>query len=194
VLWVAAAESVALVPILLAALAAGAVYGDALIHEIRDPGPSGVPLPLRAAVASAPALGGVLLVAVAAEVLSSLATRSLLVARSGLHPDGAPPRTEAGALLRGAGRIMTRPVRSLAVAGLAWLVTLGSLTMVLVALALTWAGTRAAIVSPGHDELGRAVSVAVGLGTFLVVWFAALLVTGIVSAFRGALWTTDALR
>src|SRR6185436_11280537 len=84
---------------------------------------------------------GIVLIGVL-EVIVSLASRRLLVARAGLLPDGPGERTETRLAVAGASRLVRHPFRVLRVALVSWSVALGTLLVGAVSVTLAWTAIR----------------------------------------------------
>jgi hypothetical protein len=191
-LWVAAIEAAGLVPILLAALITARRVGVVLVDELQLPSTLDAPLYLRVAMGAAPELLATIVVALLAEVAVSLATRRLLVWRYGIAPT---PNAggEVRIALRGVLRIVRHPVRTVLNAGLAWIVTFATLLPALFALALAWGSVRDVLVAYRSDP-DWLVAAAVAVAIFAGVWVGGIILAGLGSAIRAAIWTVDALR
>ena len=164
--------------------------------QVQQPTDLATPLPLRVLGD----LGGYLVVGVVLigvlEVLVSLASRRLLVARAGLLPDGPGERTESRLAVAGALRLVRHPFRVIPVAAVSWGVALGAMLAGAASvtprmdghppeppgprgLRATWSGWRA---PPWRSR------------SLCTVWLAVLCLCGLATAFRTALWTMDTLR
>lgn len=195
VLWVAAIFAAGLVPILLMALVAGDRLGHALVTEAESPSSVAVPLVLRVIDGARLELALCLVVALIMEVLVSLGSRRLLAVRFGLSPDDAAVTTEGRTALAGAARLVRQPARSLRVALLCWCVTLVGVGLALVAIEVAWTNARDVLLSLADTTQPIVLLAALlELGVFCAVWLAGLLLVGVASAMRTALWTVDGLR
>lgn len=178
-------EVVALLPVLAAAYATVGAIVEAVRAEILLPGDLAVPLPVRAA---AEAAGPLLLLAaslVLAEALNGALSRRVLLGR---RVPAFPVRRA-----RSAGRHVLGTVAT-SVAG--WLLAIAVLVPTMVLLLITWAGANEALLNAALAdlELGAptVVSIAASL-LFVAAWLGAIVLGGILSALRGALWTGHAL-
>lgn len=168
----------ALIPAAAALLVVAFAIGQATYQDFLLPGPLDVPLFVRVAGAAAGPLLVLVAFLVLAEALASVGSRALLARAVGLGRDpagGAPRRTVGGALR---------------VAALCWLTT-ALLVVPGVASTLTgWAAIRSAFLGP--DAL-RTLDSAVAAGgvtlTFVSLWGAALVLAGVSSVVRSALWS-----
>jgi hypothetical protein len=137
---------------------------------------------------------GVVLIAVL-EVLVSLASRRLLVARAGLLPDGPGERTETRLAVAGALRLLRQPLRVLPVALISWGVAIGAVVAGVAGVTLAWTAIRPGLqtlVASGDPV--RLASAPVAVATLCAVWLAILCLCGLATAFRTALWTAETLR
>jgi hypothetical protein len=192
-LWVAAIEAAGLVPILLAALLTARRIGTVLVEELQVPSSVDVPLATRVAVGAVPEILATIVVAILAEIATSLASRRLMAWRWGLASPGSPPGGEVRQAVTGALRLVRRPLRTLGNAVIAWLVTLATVVTVLGATIVAWSGARDVLVASGSGPgglLGPALAVVI----FATIWVGGLVLVGLGSAIRGAIWTVDALR
>jgi hypothetical protein len=135
------------------------------------------------------------------EMVSSLATRRLLVrgfglgtsdpARGLLETAGALVQALAGSLFRP----LRRPLSTLATLILAWGATLAVVVPLSWVLTAAWTPVRSAYLSPSVGADVQAIS-ALMLVTLALsaIWLGAVLLGGLVSALRAALWSIDGLR
>jgi hypothetical protein len=191
-LWVAAIGAAGLVPILLAALVAARRVGVVLVDELQLPSAVDVPLYQRVVMGAAPELLATLVIALVAEVATSLATRRLMAWRLGISPF-APAGGEMRVAFAGALRMVRQPVRTLFNAVLAWGVTLGTLAPALFALALAWGSVRDVLIGSRADP-DWLLAAAVAISIFAAVWIGGVILAGFGSAIRAAIWTVDTLR
>lgn len=166
---------------LAVALALGAVrVVDVLYLELTRPFEVVTPLVLRVAVGAAVPLGLIVVAWFVGETVGGLASRRIVL-------EGRP----AGAALRGAYRdLLERPVSTLAgpVLTTAGLLLVAGLT--LGGAALTWGRLRVALLEPRIDPL----DVVLALGSFVIVWLAALALIGLLAAWRSAAASFEAIR
>ncbi|MBX3029965.1 MAG: hypothetical protein KF809_07375 [Chloroflexi bacterium] len=194
-LWVAAIQAVALIPMLVLVWAIVEGLQGAVTTEVQRPTDVSTPLVLRVLGGFGPTLFVMAVVIALGEVVVSTASRRLLTARAGCLPDGVGERTETRLAVAGALRAITRPGRVWPVAALSWLVGLGALGIALVASMVGWSITR-----PALDTLGRGAGLADAAGPAIVVtlmcaiWLGGLMLLGMASAFRNAMWTMESLR
>ena len=172
-------ESLALLAILMAAVPLAAAIGDATLSEILLPSSTGSIYGRILGRVTAPLVGFVVAL-VLVEGISAVAVRAVLA-----QPFG---------LARHAG-VLRRPLRKIAVAVVGWALFIGALAVGLLALAPTWDVVRAVFLSRGLSgdirDIASAMVVALLFGA---VYAAALLLCGLVSAFRSGLWTFASLR
>jgi hypothetical protein len=175
-----AVQVAALVPVVLAALAAAGPLAASVRHEILLPDDLAVPLVLRAARGAVEPLLVLVASIVLADLISGLLSRRVLQPRRG-RP--ASPR----AIVRGA-------LRVIATATVGWLVAAVIMLPAIAAVIVTWGTVRDAWLSGAPFHSGPAAAVAAETTLiFVAVWLAALLLGGLVSTLRGALWTARAL-
>ena len=174
-----AVQLAALLPVLLAAIAASGPLAASVRHEILLPDDLAVPLFLRAARGAVQPLLILAASVVLADVISGLLSRRVLM------PD--TPTREAS--LRAVARVI-------AASTLSWLLSAVVMLPAIGAVMVTWAAVRDAWLSgapfhPGQPAAAAAAAEATLI--FVAVWVGALLLGGLVSALRGAFWTTRAL-
>jgi hypothetical protein len=167
------------------ALSIGGVVA-AIEQEYTLPGALDVPLLIRVLTAVQGPLSVVLLLAVLGDLLTAPLWRAVLTGATGLR---ATPTVRSGV-----GRIVRRRGRLLATDLTAWLMTLVLVIPSLVAVAIAWGGVRVIFLAPPPRLdppliLGWAAVTVI----FVLLWSATLLLAGISSAVRGALWSAEAL-
>lgn len=194
-LWLAAIQAAAVLPLLVLVMIIVGSVQAVITSQVQRPTDLSTPLLLRVlGELGGHLIAGLALVALL-EVLVSLASRRLLVARAGLLPDGPGERTEARLAMSGASQLGRRPMRVLAVALVSWTVAVGVLVAGLASVTLAWAVTRPGLQALAASGDGaRLASAPVALVLLCAVWLAVLCLCGLASAFRTALWTTDTLR
>jgi hypothetical protein len=177
-------QLVALVPVLLAVLNGAGPIAASVRNEILLPSDLARPLVLRAAQGAIEPLLLLALSIVAAEGINGLLSRRVLM------PAGrADRRTTPAHLLRGMGG-------AIAASALGWLVTAVVLLPAIGAVVVAWGHVRVAWLSGAPSVAGAAGTELAAIGAmllFVVVWVGALLLGGVVSAVRGALWTARLL-
>ncbi|CAN5790836.1 hypothetical protein BH24CHL6_BH24CHL6_17070 [soil metagenome] len=138
---------------------------------------------------------------VLSEMVSSLATRRLLVRGFGLGAKRPPrgvvesARAPVRAVIGSLWRPLRRPISTLATLILVWSATLAVVAPLSWALTAAWTPVRNAYLSPAAAADAQAISAMIVVTLALAaIWLGAVLLGGFVSALRGALWSTDALR
>lgn len=194
-LWLAAIQAAAMLPVLLLVMVIVGGLQGAVTTEVQSPSDLGTPLILRVATDLGGFLAAGLVLVAILEVLVSLASRRLLVARAGLLPDGRGERTETRLALAGALRLVRRPSRELGVALVSWTVALLAAVAGVASVTLAWAVTRPGLQALAlSGDTARLATAPVALALLCAVWLAVLCLCGLATAFRTALWTMDALR
>jgi hypothetical protein len=77
-----------------------------------------------------------------------------------------------------------------------WLLAVAVLAPAMIAVLIAWAGARDAYLSGALIDLERVDATVIAIGAtllFVAVWAGTLLLGGVVSALRAALWTGSAL-
>jgi hypothetical protein len=172
-----AVQLAALLPVLLAAVAASGPLAASVRHEILLPDDLAVPLFLRAARGALQPL----LILAASVVLADLI--SGLLSRRVLMPD--TPTREAS--LRAVARVI-------AASTLSWLLSAVVMLPAIGAVMVTWGAVRDAWLTAAPFPSGpRTAAAAEATLLFVAVWVGTLLLGGVVSALRGGIWTARAL-
>jgi hypothetical protein len=151
-------------------------------EEILLPGDLAVPLPLRAAAGAAWPLTLLVAALVLAEALNGVLSRRVLLR----GVEGAEPWRPLGRRLLGA----------VATAVTGWLLAGAVLAPATIAVLIAWAGARDAYLTGALTDLERVAAAVTAIGAtllFVAVWTGTLLLGGVVSALRAALWTGNAL-
>jgi hypothetical protein len=179
----------ALVPAAAALIVAAIAIGQATYQDFLLPGRLEVPLLLRVAGAATGPLLALALLLVAAEVIASVGTRRLLGSRFGLRADGGgsrPTDQDDGTGARASSRLLAL-LRTVA---LCWATTFLFVIPGLASTLTGWAAIRTVFLTP--DAL-RDLDASVAAGgitlVFVGLWAAALLLAGVSSALRSALWS-----
>ncbi|MCY7418042.1 MAG: hypothetical protein LH650_06020 [Chloroflexi bacterium] len=194
-LWVAAVQAAGLMPILLLTFLLVGRIGRLVATELQTPSDLAMPLIARVARDIAPTLLGVLLIVAVIEVLVSVASRRLVIARLGLLPDGAGERTEGRLAIHGALRGVRQPLRVAGVAAMSWATAAVAILVAVGSLSLAWGATRQGLAALGRSgDMGAMLGALIMACLLSVVWIGALCLCGLASAFRGSLWTMDTLR
>ncbi len=164
-------------------------------QEYMLPGSLDVPLALRIASDSRIHLLVLALCLLGAEVLGSVASRRVMAGRPQL-PRGAPGWRggRPGRLRENLPRLLRGSLRAAATVLLTWLISLVLLVPVAAAIILGWSAVRSVLLRSGALETAAGAAEA-GLVTilFVALWCAALLLVGLASAVRAALWSAESL-
>lgn len=175
----AAVQVLALVPVAFAALVAAGPIADAVRTEVLLPTDLTMPLVLRAARLAVGPLAILVASIVLAEVLSGWLSRRVLLAGVGRRR----PISPIGAV-RAVAAILGASIGGWLIAGVVLLPALG-------AVVVAWDGVRRAWLDAPFDASHVSADLGAAAATmlFVAVWVGALLLSGVVSAVRGALWT-----
>ncbi len=194
-LWLAAIQAAAMLPLLGLVMVGVRELQGTVISQVQQPSDLSTPLLLRVLGD----LGGFVVVGLVLigilEVLVSLASRRLLVARAGLLPNGPGERTETRLAVAGALRLVRQPLRVIPVALVSWGVASAAVIAGISSVTLAWTAIRPglqALVVSGDPV--RLASAPVAVAMLCTVWLAILCLCGLATAFRTALWTMDTLR
>jgi hypothetical protein len=168
------ARLVAALPLLLAIAAGGVRVALVAYRELTVPSGTGIPLVTRVAAGAADALALILVAWLAGEVIGALAARHI----------GLRDRSVLGALADGLVDTVRHPLSTL----LGSVLPLATLILVIVPTAFAtgaaWGALRTALTDAAAPVL------ALGLVLlFVVLWLGGLVLIGLVSAWRGAVWT-----
>lgn len=134
------------------------------------------------------------------EVFSAAAEQELLVRATGLRgawPASGGRRTRLTGFAHALGRPIRSPGSTLFAALVGWLVWLAAATIVVGALAFTWPQVEATFLAlpvPGVPEAVHLLALFVVALVLAAVFVLGLLLFGVVSAVRAALWTVAGLR
>ena len=168
------ARLVVLLPLLLALAVGGVRVVTVAYRELTVPSGPGLPLVTRVAAGAAESLAVILVAWLAAEVLGALAARHIALRG----------RMVGGALRDAILDVVRHPFGVL----LATVLPLATLVLVLVPSAVasgaTWGALRTTLVGDASP-----VVVAGLVLLFVVLWLGGLVLVGLVSAWRGAVWT-----
>jgi hypothetical protein len=182
VAWqILAARMIASVPLAVALAWSAARVVDVSYRELTVPSDVVTPIVLRVARAVPDALAAIAATWIFAEGLGALAARLIVL-------DG---RSLGWSLLGATAHIVRHPLASVATFVVPAGAFLGAVTPVLVASALTWDRLRTGLVAA---RAGDEPTVLISLLLFIVVWAAGLVVTGLLGAWRNAVWTGEILR
>jgi hypothetical protein len=174
---VLAARLVAWLPLAIA-IAIGIVGIISITYaELTRPAGVGTPLVLRVAIDAAPELAIIGVTWVLGELVGGLAARRIVL-------DGAATRS---ALRAAAGEVVRRPGSTL----LPWLVTTGLLVAVLVGSVLAASIAWSRVIVALSDRNVDPATLVLNLLSFVAIWLAALVLTGLFAAARGAVETFE---
>lgn len=194
-LWLAAIQAAALLPVLVLVMGIVGQLQGSVMSEVQRPTDLSTPLILRVVADLGEYLVAGLVVIAILEVLVSLASRRVLAARAGLLPRGPGERTETRQAIAGALRVVRQPLRVMGVALVSWSVAFLTLVGGVAAITVAWTATRPALQGlAASDDTARLASAPVALVLLCATWLAVLCLCGLSTAFRTALWTTDTLR
>ncbi len=186
-------QGAALIPAGVMAVFVAERINRAVVAELTVPSSFASPLAVRVATAAVEPLLALALALIVADVLYALASRAILMRESDPSPGTQPSATRAA--VRGIAGLLRRPIDTLVVATLCWMVTLAVVLPLLWATSVAWQGVRQLFLAPGagsDPELLLASIIATLL--FAAVWVAGSLLAGFTSALRSAIWSVDALR
>jgi hypothetical protein len=171
---------------------------DAVTLEFLVPGSLAVPLAIRLVSAVAGPLALLAALVVAGDLIATVVSRRLMARRLGVlqaEKRADPGRRPAGPVASGLGQLARHPGSTLATAVLAWLITLALLAPALGAVVVAWGGTRSMFLAqPARIDPGFIAAWGVVTVLFVGLWCAALLLAGVASAVRAALWSAQILR
>jgi len=181
-------QALGLLALLLAAVPLALAVGDATLSEILRPSSTGSIYARVAGQVVLPLVGfGVAVVVV--ELLSAVASRAVLMREHGIRPEGSGRPASFVRLL------LAHPLRNLAVAALGWLLFLLAVGVAVAAIDLAWQAASAVFLSVSWSSLLEELTAQAAAAFLLAAVFGAgLLLAGLVSALRGALWSLASLR
>lgn len=176
-------EATAFLPAAFAIVAALAAMAGAIRDEYLFPTSYEVPLLARVAIGNAPLLLIAASLLLAGDLAAASTSRGLLAARFGL--------AERGGTLDATLRLVaSRPGWLVRSAVAAWAATLVLVLPALAAVLIAWGGVRPHFLAPPPpSELGLVAGWAVVTVLFIALWLASILLGGLASAFRAALWS-----
>jgi hypothetical protein len=135
---------------------------------------------------------------VVVELLSAAAVRELLVRGTGLRapePGTDARRANVGAFVAAAIRPLRSPLRTLLAAAVCWMVSLAAVGAAVWAVGITWQTVTAVFLSTvSLGDVSRDAVLLLVAVLLAGVFGLGLLVCGIASALRSAVWTTAGLR
>jgi len=177
---VAVARAIAHIPLLVVASLAAIQIVSVVYVELISPVDITTPLPVRILVGAAAPTVAILVALVIGEIAGGWAARAIVLdARSVLR-----------AVMAGFGDLVDRPASALLPALLTTGLLVLDLAAMLAAVDLAWTIARSRLVDipPAPVETGLA------LASFAATWFLALLVTGLIDAWRSVAMTFEAER
>ncbi len=175
----AGAHFLALVPAALT-VGLGSVGIFAVIYrELVNPSDAG-PIVLRVVGGAAGPVAAIVVVWILGEIVGGMAVRRIVVGGEPLVP----------AVLRAAADLVRRPVGGLSAPLVAAAVLVVDLAAVLVVVMLVWTEVRSLLVQPAGDP----IAMGLGLVTLGAAWCLALLVTGLIDAWRSVAMTFETER
>jgi hypothetical protein len=195
--WLLVVQLAAVVVLAVAALPLANAVIQVTTEEILRPSVPGGSIYERVLGGVREPLALFLAVVVVVEMLTALASRQLLVRGFGLvlHPRPSSGLGVRSALAAALARPVRQPLRTVGTALLGWALSLGVLIPVLWSLALAWQTVRSTYLATGSRTDAQSVTGLVLVTVALAAVFAAgLLLCGLASALRSALWTMDGLR
>jgi hypothetical protein len=134
------------------------------------------------------------------ELFGAAVERELFMRTAGLRfrTSGQPrPGATFPAIPRTVGRLLRAPVRPVLAAGAGWLMWAVAIPVVIGALVLTWQQVETSFLAlpvPGVPELLHDLALFLVAALLSAVFVSGLLVFGVISAVRAALWTLAGLR
>ncbi|MGK2851795.1 MAG: hypothetical protein ACSLFN_12900 [Candidatus Limnocylindrales bacterium] len=173
------ARTIAAAPLAIA-LGLGVMRVVAVAYrELTVPSEVAVPVAVRIIRGAPDAVAAIVLAWVAAEILGAVAARRIV-----LHGDG-----PAGAVLHAVGHAIRHPLRVVVAFGVPLVVLAAVVVPSAAAAAVTWDAIRGAIA----DDAGP-YGVGGLLVAFIGLWGGGLVLIGMVSAWRSAVWTVEVAR
>lgn len=197
VAWLAAVQLAAVVGLAIAALPLANSVVAVTTEEILRPSVPGGSIYLRVFSGVREPLAMVLAAVVIVELLTALVSRQLLLRGVGLAGQVGPSQRLGvrSALAAGLARPLRHPLRTAATALLGWSLSLGVLVPVLWTLLLAWETVRSTYLATGSQTDAQSVTGLILVTVALAaVFLAGVLLCGLASALRSALWTIDGLR
>jgi hypothetical protein len=173
------ARFLALLPLVVVAVVGSIRIVDVIYAELTNPS-SGSPIVLRVLAGASGSIAVIVAVWILGEIIGGLAVRRIVLGNEAL---GAAVVRSAFDLIRHPGGSLLAPLVALTVLAL-------DLAAVLVMVAFVWSDVRERLTDPSLD-LGGTV---LGLVTFGAAWSLALLVTGLIAAWRSAAMTFETER
>jgi hypothetical protein len=175
----AVAHLLALIPLVLAIAIGSMRILDAAYAELTNPSDASSVV-VRVLARSTGAVAGIVIAWVLGEIVGGLAVRRIVLGGE----------SAVGAVLRSTLDLVRRPAGSLLAPLLTSAVLAIDLAAVLTVVTIVWTEVRERLVHPLADPLATVLSVA----TFGAAWCLALLVTGLIDAWRSAAMTLESER
>lgn len=196
VLTLAGIQALALLPAAIVALGLYQGLTSLVISEVQAPSSLDTPLVLRVLERARDPLLAFALLLLLADMLYALASRAVLAWHFRVGLPGRPrPGSAPAAAMRGAERLVIRPLRTLGTGVLAWSVSLVVLLPVAWASSVAWDGVRSAYLATGSPSEPTTLPLTfLASLAFAAIWVAGSILAGFASAVRAALWSADALR
>lgn len=214
VMGLAALHLLGLIAVLLTLPAVGRSIGAAGLAELQYPTSLDTPFALTVLSRVKDELLLLAAAVVLMDLLVTLAAHQLLARRFGFAPQrlllgsgsdasggAALPRSrhaDLAAVTAGLARLIREPLQTLFLASVAWLVTIGTLAVVIGGTLIGWDTLRAMLFrTPAGGAVDGQLALVgqlVALAVFGAIWVAGITLAGLASSLRGALWASNALR
>ena len=177
---VAIAHLLAHLPLAVAAALGSVAIVNVAYIELTSPFEVATPLPIRIAAGAAGPIAAIVVAWLVGELAGGLAARRIV-----LEDDSV-----LGAVRGGYADLVTRPRSATLPALITTLILAADLAAMLAAVDLSWTAARARLVELPPDP----VAIGLALASFAASWFLALLVAGLIDAWRGVAMTFEAER
>jgi hypothetical protein len=172
------ARVVALLPLIVAiAWAAFRVVGVGY-RELTNPSDVALPVAFRIVIGAPDAALGILAGWLFGEIVGGIAARRIVLAGDGVR----------AALAGAIGRLRARPARSIGLAAVSAVILVVVLVITGIATGTAWDALRGALA-----EGDASIATSLILVLFVALFAGGLVLMGLVSAWRSALWTVDVL-
>jgi hypothetical protein len=175
---VLAARLVALLPLAVAVAWAAVRFVAVGYREFTNPSDVSSPVALRIVVGAPDAALAVIAAWLFGEIVGAIAARRIVLAGDGVRP----------ALRDGVARLRVRPGRSIGLAAMSALVLVAVLVVTAIATGTAWDALRSALAD-GDASVGTSVILVLFVGLFA----GGLVLVGLASAWRSAVWTVELL-
>lgn len=168
----------ALLPLIVAIAWAVVRFVGVGYREFTNPSDVALPVALRIVIGAPDAALGIVAGWAFGEIVGGIAARRIVLAGDGV-----------GAALRGGiGRLRARPARSIGLAALSAVILIVVLVMTGIATGTAWDALRGALA-----EGDASIATSLILVLFVALFAGGLVLIGLVSAWRSAVWTVDVL-